>query len=227
MSDQHNEDMEWTDELGESIGYDLEFDWEKLDPAEVDLHDQIIEMTSEDLQALDEKSLTDLQRWALAQAWADFDDDAAFERIALELVHGTRSHQALDYGEIAVEVMNDWLTAGEFEQARAILPLVAELTPEDPHVAQRFLAIMAVLEGEEDEGRERFQELLDQAEEDLELRMMLGLDLFSVGLLDDARGVLEECLEAARSEGYHEMEEEIVMALQQMDELEAEPASEE
>lgn len=213
MSDEYGPEDEFTDDLGESVGYDVEFDWEKLDQAEVQLHDEIAEMDVDAIRALDESKLTDLQLWSLAQAWAEFDDDAAFERIALKLVRGSAKHPALDYGEIAVEIVNDWLYAGEFDQARELLPRVQELTPDDPHLTPRFRAIMTALEGDQDSALEQFEDLLERAEEDLELQMAVGLDMFSVGFLDEAEEVFTECREAANSEGYLELVEDLDAAL--------------
>ena len=187
----HDDDVEYTDDPAEALGY-TDFDWDELDDDEVDLHDAILGMSLEELDSLDVESLTDLQRWAAAQTLSDHDEEARFLELALRLVHSPGGHPALDYGEIGVEILNDYLLVEQYDEARALLDAVTPLVTDDPHFSARFGAIIDVLSGNVDDGMETFQHLLDNAGDDGMLLLAIAEDLISVEAFDAAEGVLNE-----------------------------------
>lgn len=195
----------YTDDLNEALGYRPDFDWEKLDDAEIDRHDEIIEMDADEARKLDPASLTDLQRWAVAQVLADSEDLDGFTEIALELVNGAAKHPALDYGEIAVELVNDMLVDGNFEGARGLLGRVSTLIPEDPHVSVRLGAIIACLDGDLEGGMSTFQDLIDNGMDDAELLVSIAEDLVSVDQIAAATEVLARAEELAEADGLDEL----------------------
>lgn len=187
----HDDDVEYTDDPAEALGY-TDYDWDTLDDDEVALHDAILDMSLEELDSLDVEALTDLQRWAAAQSLSDHDEEARFLELALRLVHNPEGHPALDYGEIGVEILNDYLLVEQWDDARELLKAVTPLVTDDPHFSARFGAIIAMLSGAVEDGLEAFQHLIDNAGEDAMLLLAIAEDLISVEAFDAARGVLEE-----------------------------------
>lgn len=206
------DDDELTDDLAESIGYRHDFDWTTLDEAEGDMHDRIMDMSLEEASALKLGKLTDLQRWALAQLYAEFENDEGFERVCRELVTGSTEHPALDYGEIAIELVTDLLLARRLDEARALLPRVDELCGDEGHVRARFEAMLLILEGDRDGGLEKFQELIDASETDPVILMDIGEDLIVCGCYDEAIDIFGEVEELGR----HDNDQELVDAAAEM-----------
>lgn len=199
MSDNelYEDDDMFTDDVTSELGYS-EFDWDKLPVAEVELHDSVIDMPLEELEELDLTTATDLVKWAAAQSWAELEDGDRFQAIAMELINGGKNHPALEYGEIGIELINDYLMEERFDEARELLDKIALLVPDDPHFRPRFGAIIDVLSGNDDDGMAAFQTLLDNAGDDAMLVLSIGEDLIAVDKLDEALEVLEKAEELAR-----------------------------
>jgi Flp pilus assembly protein TadD len=127
---------------------------------------------------------------------------------------GSASHPALDYGEIALELINDLFIEERYAEARALLPTVDRLNPTDDSVRPRFEASLCIMEGQVDEGLRRFQEMIDANEEDPAFVLTIGLDLISCARFADALEVLEKAHETALREyaDEEEMLDEIARA---------------
>jgi predicted Zn-dependent protease len=189
--DHHDDEVEYTDDPAEALGY-TDHDWDTLDEADVEQHDAILSMSLDELDSLDVETMTDLQRWAAAQALSDHDEEARFLELALRLVHKPEHHPALDYGEIGVEILNDYLLVEQFDDARALLKVVTPLVTDDPHFATRFGAIIDIVSGNVDDGLETFQHIIDNAGDDAMLLLAVAEDLISVEAFDAARALLSE-----------------------------------
>lgn len=211
-ADDFDFDDELTDDLGESIGYRHDYDWTELSEEEGDFHDRIMDMSLEEAQKLKLGTLTDLQRWALAQLYAEFEEDDGFERVCREIVTGPADHPALDYGEIAIELITDLLLSRRLEEARAILPRVSDLCDDEGHVRARFEAMLLILDGEREAGLERFQALIDEAGTDPIILLELGEDLLGCSCFDEALAVFSEVEELGR----HDNDQELVEAAAEM-----------
>ncbi len=203
-TDETYDENEFGDDDGSDLGYS-EFDWDKLPEAEVALHEAVLEMNQDELEALDIDAQTDLVKWAIAQSWAELDDLDRFQQIAMSLIQGAAEHPALDYGEIGIELVNDFVLEERFDEARETLARVAELVPDDPHVKPRFSAIIDVLAGNEDDGMATFQHLIESADDDAMLMLAIGEDLIAVDKSDAALDVLGRAEEIARQHGDDEV----------------------
>lgn len=203
--DEHSDEFS-DDLLGESLGY-TDLDWETLDEAETDRHDEIIGMSLEEVRPLKLGSLTDLQRWAVAQVYADNDDFESFERIARELINGPAEHPALDYAEIGTELLHDLLAEDRLDEARELLDRVNALCDDSGLTERRFLAILSVLEGREEEGLERFEALVEEAGTDSMLLFDIAADLAHCGLFEESAEAFEEVANLALADNDQELAE--------------------
>lgn len=212
--DENYEDEEWGNEnIQDELGYSA-YDWSLLPAGEELRHDEIIVATADDLKEMDHSTFTDLHKWAAAQVLHDHEDPAGYARICHELVMGSATHPALDYGEIALELINDLFIEERYAEARALLPTVERLNPSDDTVRPRFEASLCIMEGQVDEGLRRFQEMIDANEEDPAFILTIGLDLISCARFADALEVLDKAHETALREyaDEEEMLEEIARA---------------
>lgn len=191
------EDDLFTDEVTNELGY-AEYDWDKLPEEEIELHDRVIDMDQAELEALDLSKVSDLIKWAAAQSWAELDESDRFQAISAELIDSTNRHPALDYGEIGIELLNDFLVEERFEDARTLLVKVAAMVPDDPHVKPRFTAIIDVLSGNVEDGMAAFQNMIDNAGDDAMLVLVIAEDLIAVDKLEEAAQVLDKAEELAR-----------------------------
>lgn len=205
MSDHDHDEEEFSEDLlGDSVGY-TDVDWDTLDDAETALHDEIIGMDLDEISALKLGKLTDLQRWAVAQVYAEHDDMDGFERIARELLSGDAKHPALDYGEIGTELVHDLLAEDRLDEARALLPRVNALCDDGDLTERRFTAILHVLEGREEAGLEAFQALIDDAGTDSLLLFDLAADLAHCGLFEQSAATFTEVENLALSDNDQEL----------------------
>ncbi|TVR04639.1 MAG: hypothetical protein EA398_01380 [Deltaproteobacteria bacterium] len=202
----------------EGIGY-TEVDWDQLDQAEADLHDEIIGMELEQARALKLGTLTDLQRWAVAQVYADNDDFEGFERICRELLGGSVEHPALDYGAIGTELVHDLLVEERFDDARALLPRVAELCADDGLTERRFTAILEVVDGDEDRGIELFDALIEVAGTDSYLLFDIATDLANCGLFEAAVETFDQVRQLALDDADSELVEFVDVHTAQLREI--------
>lgn len=186
-------------------GY-ADFDWDTLDAKERELHDSILEMSREELLALDTSKLNDLALWAAAQAFADIDEDDSlfphFEKICFRIIESRESHPAIDYGGIGLELLNTFMAFERFADARTLLQKVVRHIPADSFIEERYSALISILEGDEDNGFTKIQQLIDKAEEmgDGYLLYAIAEDLITITALEDAEAVLEKVEEIAGNE---------------------------
>lgn len=200
------EDEDWGNEdIQDELGYSA-YDWSQLPEGEELRHDEIIVATADDLKQMDQSSWTDLHKWAAAQVLYDHEDPAGYARICNELVMGPANHPALDYGEIALELINDLFIEERYADARALLPTVERLNPTDDTVRPRFEASLCIMEGQVDEGLRRFQEMLDANEDDAAFTLTIGMDLIACARFADALEVLEKAHESALRDYADEVE---------------------
>lgn len=210
MSDDQTFDDDQYEGDAHEPGY-TDHEWDTLDPAEVALHDSILEMSRDELAALDLSALTDLQLWAAAQAYADLDEEdelfAQFEGVCRRIVGSRKAHPAIDYGEIGLELLNTFLVFERFADARSFLPEVARHIPSDSFIEERYLAMILILEGNDDAGFEKIQALIDKAEEqgDAYLLYAIAEDLITISAPEDAEAVLDKVEELAGNENDEEL----------------------
>jgi hypothetical protein len=238
MSDQYIEGPDFEEE-DDQLGYNLDFDWETLPPDELQRHDEIVEMTREEVSALDVSTLNDLHLWAVAQVLA-FDDetdeetelpplDAAAEAIFIRLIDSRNGHPALDYGAIGISLVEEYMSQRRFDKAREVLPRVARHTPDDSHIEERFEAMFLIMEGSEDDGFARLDALAEKAEEEGDGYLVYGLarDLLSVGCIEECEGMLESAEQIAREQNDQELIELVEEARGYVQELYEEGEDEE
>ncbi|MFT4704379.1 MAG: hypothetical protein ACI81R_002082 [Bradymonadia bacterium] len=223
-SDISSEEVEDFGHMSEQLGY-RECDVETLDDADIDLHDEVLDYSVEELAKLDETNLSDLVKWAAAQAWADFDDDDKFRRLTLEVVRSATHHAAIDYAELCYELVNDAILEAEWDFAESLLPELGKLAPDDPTVVDRMSAVMLVLKGERDEGLARMQTILESAGDEAGLVLCIGEDLLACGEIDRAKEVIDAAEELARAENDTDILVDIATAREFVLEIEAEEAA--
>lgn len=212
-------DFEFGEEFDEpAIGY-TDFDLDALDEAEVDVHDSLLQLSFADALKHDENGLTDLQLWALAQAVGDFPDDAdeatiqisndRFEGICRRIVASTAAHPAIDYGTIGVSLVEEFMLAERWDDARKFLDEVERHVPQDSRVKDRFTALITILSGDEDKGFSMIQELVSEAEEarDSGLLFAIANDLLSIEMMEDAESILDTVEDMASLDGDDELVE--------------------
>lgn len=219
---QSTESEEVTDyaHMAEELGYKM-CDWSRLDDAEIDRHDAVLDWEPDQLRSLDLGEESDLIKWAAAQAWGDLDDDGMFQEIALSIVHSREPHPAVDYAEIAVELTNDLILEGEWERAVELLDHLDRLVPEDTSVRQRYEATIMILKGDTDAGLAAMQALLDNAGDDAGLVLAVAEDLIACDLIDEARPVLDKAEELARTDNDQGMIEDVMEARDFLAQIEA------
>lgn len=185
------------DEMDDELGY-AECDWSKLPQESVALHDRVLSMDYEALEALDIDALDDLVKWAAAQAFADFDDDDRFHDISLRIVRSTTPHPAIDTIEICMELVNDFMLFEMWDDLVFLLPDVERLMPDDETIRARLGAMISVGRGRTEEGMSVFQELADRHAAEPEVLLLLANDLLAIGqdkpgleMLDAAQEVAE------------------------------------
>lgn len=206
--------------MAEELGY-RECDWDRLNEAEIDRHDDVLDWSPDQLRALDLDKESDLVLWAAAQAWADLDDDAAFQNIAMRIVKSENQHPAIDYAEICVELVNDEILEGNWEAAITLLDDLQRLVPEDLSVRARYEATICIMRGEREQGLTKMQELLDNANGDAGLVLAVGEDLIACEELGRAREVLDGAEELARTENDTELLEDIADARSYIEAIES------
>lgn len=221
MTDEmQSEEVDGYGHMAEELGY-RECDWERLDEAEIDRHDDVLDWSPEQLRELDLDAESDLILWAAAQAWADLDDDAAFHDIALRIVRSDNQHPAVDYAEICVELINDEILEGDWDVAVKLLDDLQRLVPDDASVRARYEATITIMRGERDKGLAMMQEILDNAGDDAGLVLAVGEDLIACEELDRAKEVLEGAEELARTENDAELIEDIADARSYIEAIES------
>jgi hypothetical protein len=212
-------DFDFGEEFDEpGIGY-TDFDLDALSEAEVDLHDSILQLTFEAALDRSEDDLTDLQLWALAQAVGDFPDEAdeatiqrsneRFEGICRKIVASTAAHPAIDYGAIGVSLVEEFMLAERWDDARKFLDEAERHVPQDSRVKDRFLALITILSGDEDKGFGMIQELVAEAEEarDAGLLFAIANDLLSIEMMEDSESILDTVQDMASLDGDDELVE--------------------
>jgi fructose-specific component phosphotransferase system IIB-like protein len=197
--------------MAEELGY-RECDWSRLSEDEIDRHDEVLDFEPDELRALDLEKESDLVKWAAAQAWADLDDDAAFHETALSIIRSGNNHVAVDYAEICVELLNDAIIEGDWDQASVLLDDIERLVPDDISVRARYEATIMVMRGNRDEGLAMMQDIIDNAGDDAGLVLAVGEDLIACEELERAKEVLAGAEELARAENDHELLEDIADA---------------
>lgn len=210
MSGYDSDDLT-TEELALELGY-RDFDWDQLDDAEVERHDEIIEMSPDELAKLDVAHLTDLQKWAAAQAWAEHEELEQFSVLSTALINGDHKHPALDYGEIGLELVSDLMLEEQFSEARALLARVAPLVDDEAHLVHRYEASLDILEGDRDTGLEKIQSIIDQNETDPVVLLALAEDLLSVGEFEQCGQLLDQAEDLARMDNDRSLLEDIAEA---------------
>ena len=207
-----DDEYEFTDDLGESIGYS-DFDWDDLPEGEEARHDEIIEMSLEDVRGLDLARASDLLVWAAAQVFADEEEDAEFERLALRIVSSPAPHPALDYAEIALELANDFLVEERYDDLESLLPHIERLVRDDATLTERFAALVALGKGKVEPAMRRIQKLADDNTNDPYLLAALGEDLISCGYYDEALALLDRAESLASAEHERDLESEVSAAI--------------
>jgi tetratricopeptide (TPR) repeat protein len=196
-NDDAMEPTEADDEMiDDELGY-AECDWSTLPESSVDTHDEVIGLDYDALEELDVEALDDLGKWAAAQAFDDFGDAERFQDIALRIARSSNAHPAIDYAEIALELMNDYFLEERWDDAVFLLPDVERLVPEDPTIRARIGAQISLARGRVEEGMAVFQELIDEHEDDGAYLALLAQGLFEVGHDDEGEALLEKAEEVA------------------------------
>lgn len=196
------------DEMDEELGY-ADCDWSRLDAASVAQHDRLLDVSYEELDAVDFDQVDDLARWAGAQAFWDYGDEDRFHDLALRIVRSKDQHPAIDYTEICLELANDYMLDGAWDEAVFLLPDVERLIPEDPTIRARFGALISIGRDRRDEGMAVFQELAEQNEDDGAVLFLLAQDLYGAGEDEAADSLLAKAEEVASLANDREVLEDI------------------
>lgn len=196
------------EEIDDELGY-AECDWSKLPRRSVAMHDRVLDMDFEELDALDVDSLDDLGRWAAAQAFYDFGDEDRFHDLALRIVRSEQAHPAIDYVEICLELASDYMLEGAWDEAVFLLPDIERLITDDDTIRARFGALINIGRGRREDGLAVFQDLADANEEDAEMLFLLAQDLFGAGEDEAGDALLAKAEEVASLAGDRELLDEI------------------
>ena len=205
MSDDDRQATETDEEMAEvELGY-AECDWEQVPEASLLEHDRVIELSDDELEALDIDSLDDLSKWAAAQAFADFEDDDRFHDIALRIVRSETPHPAIDYAEIALELWSDYVLLEQWDDAVFLLPDVERLVSDDETIRERFGAMINIARGRKEDGMAVFQKLIDEHAGDAEALLQFAHDLAFCDVVDVAGQLLDKADEVAAFDGDQEL----------------------
>lgn len=184
------------DEADDELGY-AECDWSRLPAKSIDAHDRIIGLDYEQLEELDIDALDDLGKWAAAQGFWDFGDEDRFHDIALRIVRSKNRHAAINYVEVCMELVSDYLLEARWDELVFLLPDVERLVTDDDTIRARLGAMVSVGRGRVDEGMAVFQELAEAHESDGDVLLLLAHDLFSVDQDEAAFSMLDAAEDAA------------------------------
>ncbi len=209
MKDESTEAVEVDDdEMDAELGY-AECDWSTLPAESVESHDRILGMEFEALEALDLGSLDDLSLWAAAQAFWDFGDEDRFHDLALRIVRTKKPHPAIDAIEICMELVNDYMVEGAWDDVVFLLPDVERLVPDDETLRARLGAMVSIGRGRIEEGMTVFQELSEAHTRHPDVLFLLAHDLLAVGREEAGMELLDTAQEVAELENDDEVLDEI------------------
>lgn len=211
----------------EPIGYNLDFDWNTLEEAEVAEHDRIISLEADEALAMDHKQLNDLHAWALAQVLLDSDEEDAFAEITDRLIASTSHHPALDYAEITGERIYDFITTNELDKAKQLLERLRELEDSEKFLSRRIELIISFVDafeaGEDEEMIDESISLLNDLVQDFGTDpyalMDIASDLLGLEELELSADVFEKALELAEEEADQELIDELSMILSEIEEI--------
>lgn len=205
------------DDLSEELGY-TEYDWANLSEEESDRHNEIIEMSEEEVIQLDLDGLNDLHKWAAAQVLFDADNDRG-EDLARALIFGERKHPAINYLELAVEFCFDHVLEDKLETAREILAVIHELADADDSTPLEFEALILFAESQKLEGPDgkakesaamaKYQDIIEDFGDDPETLLNLASHFGMFGMMERANELIDQAETLARAENDQELVEVI------------------
>lgn len=205
------------DDPSDELGY-TEYDWANLSEAESDRHNEIIEMSEENVLQVDLDGLNDLHKWAAAQVLFDADNDRG-EDLARALIFGDRKHPAIDYLELAVEFCFDHVLEDKLETAREILAVIHELAEPDDSTPLEFEALILFaesqkLDGDEAKAKEatamaKYQDIIEDFGDDPETLLNLASHFGMFGMMARANELIDQAETLAHAENDQELIEVI------------------
>lgn len=177
-------------------------DWDELDPELVHLHDTILEMSPEQLLALNLKSLQDdVHRWAAARAWLGHDNLDQFLRLAAKLLEQPREKQSklLSYPDIRLEYALR-LASQDMIGALAALEDYAQHPQADALELARHRALIHIDHGDPEAGlQQMIQAVREHSAKTPRAGLDLAEDLLTRERLPHAIRLLEATIEHARA----------------------------
>ena len=188
--------------ITEEAGY-RDIDWDQLDPAEVEVHDEIMKG---EIREIDPAKLSDLGRWALAQYYADQEDLKRFLQLAQQLMKGEKKHPALDYGEIALEIAEELVHSKKSKEVQMWCNRAKRLGG-DPDSVELVLATNELINGKKNQGLKRIQRLIDATEENIDILIRISIAFLEANDPENALLIIDQIEFIAESENDRELKE--------------------
>lgn len=195
---ENDHDINDVDNPSDELGY-TEYDWMNLDEAEAQRHDEIVEMSEDEVLALDLSTLTDLELWAVAQVLGDADNPQS-DDLTDQLIAGTREHPAIDYLGLAVERCYDHVIEDDLAAARAVLNIVRKMSEDEDDIADSLDAMIHYAAGDDAEAMARYQQIIDTYGDAPETLLNIAGHFSMFGLAERADQLLDQAEILARAE---------------------------
>ena len=203
---------EFADFIDEELGY-ADVDWDTVPKKELDRHDELRLSDPDQLDGVERKGLTDLERWAAARAYLAHGDEAAFETMAKPLLATKKPSPALDYVDITLALMSRKARREDFQGAFDLLEALHKVS-KDEDLVRRFRAILTLQRGDRQEGLEMLAQLAESKPDDPYFLLSLGEDLCGIGYWEEAVEYLEIAEELARERADQDLLASIENAVQ-------------
>ncbi|MDX9722695.1 MAG: hypothetical protein RBU37_18250 [Myxococcota bacterium] len=182
----------------EDAGYDPDFDWSKLDEAELARHRELLEATPEAIAEINVRRLNLFDRWAVARSCARHGLREQFQEICRGIVKARRKHDALLYEDIYLELISDLADSKLFEEAFDYLERFRKAYPDEQDIFLRVRGLLLVESGSIHEGKLILDELMSKADDHGETHLEIADDLVAMGHPELALRILERGKEFAR-----------------------------
>ncbi len=192
----------WEDEYPNIALEDFTYadmDWDEIDPALVNRHDAILEMSADELDQLDLEGAQDLFRWAAARARLSQGSLDSFFFLARKILSTPQEKQSehLSYPDICLEVAR-LMGSEDLNQALLLLQDYQKRKGADPVEYARYKALLLVDHQDPALGQRL---LIDTMQQNTTRAAQLGSE-FAEALIDRGRyteaiAILEEAISMA------------------------------
>ncbi len=213
--DQFDDQYDWEDDYTELHLEDAtyaDFDWDTLDPEITARHDAILDMSPEELDAIDPEVLDDFQRWAAARAWLGHDNPTHFIELTRRILDTPPADRSklLSYPDLMLALARALAAEGQTPRAMVLLDEYGRQEGADPLELARHRGLLMLEDGRGDEGLKILLDAIKaNAADEPEIGLHFAQDLLDLGHKPQARALLEATREIAAARADAELLREV------------------